>query len=128
MNKKGKKSSSRIKSFGHAFHGIFVVFSTQINFRIQTVFALLAIFLGILFSISTIEWTIIILLIGLMLSLETINTSIEILSDKVENNYSESIKKVKDLSAAAVLISSIAAVSIGVIIFFPKIREMINSF
>jgi len=126
MNTKGKKSSSRIKSFSHAFHGIYVVFFSQINFRIQLVFALLAFALGLSLSISTSEWTIIVLLIGLVLSLETINTSLEILCDKVEDNYNETVKKVKDSAAAAVLISSIAAVIIGILIFLPKILNKIN--
>lgn len=126
MNTKGKKSSSRIKSFGHAFHGIYMVFRTQINFRIQVGFALFAITLGAVLSISATEWTIIILLIGLILSLEAVNTSLEILCNKVDSNYSESIKKVKDSAAAAVLLSSIASLIIGAIIFLPKILQQFN--
>lgn len=126
MSTKGKKSSSRLKSFKHAFHGIYVVFRSQINFRVQVGFALIAISLGVIFSISTIEWAIIILLIGLVLSLEAINTSLEILCNKVDSNYSESIKKVKDCAAAAVLISSIAAAIIGGVIFLPKILMQFN--
>lgn len=126
MNAKGKQSSSRIKSFANAFHGLIIVFRSQANFRIQLAIALMAIILSIWLPISRTEWVMIILLIGLVLALETINTSIEILCDKVDSNYSESIKKVKDIAAASVLISSIAAAIIACIIFIPKIFLQLN--
>ena len=50
---KGKNPSSRLKSYGYAFHGIYMVFSTQVNFRIQAGFALIGIILGFLLPIST---------------------------------------------------------------------------
>lgn len=126
MNVKGKQSSSRIKSFANALHGLITVFRSQANFRIQLGIAFIAIILSIWLSISRTEWVLIILLIGLVLGLETINTSIEILCDKVDSNYSESIKKVKDIAAASVLISSIAAAIIACIIFIPKIFLQLN--
>ena len=126
MKGKGKQSASRIKSFANAFHGLITVFRFQANFRIQLAIALMAIILSIWLSISRTEWGIIILLIGLVLSLETINTSIETLCDKVDSNYSESIRKAKDIAAASVLISSIAAAIIACIIFLPKILLHLN--
>jgi diacylglycerol kinase len=126
MNVKGKQSSSRIRSFANAFHGLIIVFRSHANFRIQLGIAFIAIILSIWLAISRTEWGIIILLIGLVLSLETINTSIEILCDKVDSNYSESIKKVKDIAAASVLISSVAAAIIACIIFIPKIFLLLN--
>ena len=125
MNRQGKKSGSRLRSFVHAFQGVFLVFVTQKNFQIQVFFGVIAILSGMFLSISIIEWSLIILAISLVLSLEAVNTSMEMLSNKVENNYSETIKKVKDIAAAAVLISSIGAAIIGCLIFIPKI---INQF
>ena len=46
--------------------------------------------------------------------MEVMNTSIERLSDIVSDEYSEKIKVVKDLSAAAVLIASLGALVVCV--------------
>ena len=127
MNKQGKKPASRLRSFVHAFQGVFLVFVTQKNFQIQVFFGVIAILSGMFLSISIIAWSLIILAIGLGLSLEAVNTSMEMLSNKVESNYSETIKKVKDIAAAAVLISSIGAAIIGCLIFIPKIINQFSS-
>ena len=52
---------------------------------------------------------------------EIFNSSIEDLADVVCPERDERIKKVKDLAAAAVLVSAIAALIIGLIVFIPKI-------
>jgi len=56
-----------------------------------------------------------------VLTAEIINTAIENIADflTIENN--NKIKTIKDLSAAAVLISALTALIIALIIFLPKI-------
>jgi len=109
------------KSFKYALNGIKYCFESENNFRIHTVFAGFAIFLGILFQIDRIEWMFIVSAILVVLISETFNTSIERLNDlilRVDNEYS---KKSKDLAAAAVLFASIYSIIIGCIIYIPKI-------
>jgi diacylglycerol kinase (ATP) len=48
------------------------------------------------------------------------NTAIEILSDKVDSNEDDRIRLVKDISAGAVLISTLLSVIVGLIIFSKK--------
>jgi diacylglycerol kinase len=55
---------------------------------------------------------------------ELINTSIEALADFVSPEKHPQIKKVKDLSAAAVFVSALSALIIGVILFLPKIIHL----
>ncbi|HQB19279.1 MAG TPA: diacylglycerol kinase [Bacteroidales bacterium] len=55
-------------------------------------------------------------------SVEIINTVIENMADFVSPAKNDKIKKIKDLSAAAVLISSMTALTIGLIVFIPKIK------
>lgn len=57
---------------------------------------------------------------GFVWTAELFNTSIEKLADKVTMEYNDTIKLVKDISAAAVLIASVAALITGLIIFIPK--------
>ena len=115
---------SRLMSFKHAFHGIKVVFRSQANFRIQLIAAIIITILGFSLAISATEWLILIILIGMVLVAEAFNSAIELLSDKVESSYDQTIKKVKDITAGAVLICSISALIIGLIIFLPKLISL----
>ncbi len=116
----------RRQSFGHAFRGIALLFRSETHARIHVAAAVLALAAGFIFSINTTEWLFVLGCIGAVLSLEAVNTAMEHLANKVQPEWDETIKKVKDLSAAAVLISAIIAFFIGVIIFLPKILHTTN--
>ncbi|GHU64774.1 hypothetical protein FACS1894123_09990 [Bacteroidia bacterium] len=64
---------------------------------------------------------IIVIVSGLVFAAEAINTSIEILADVVSPEHHPQIKLVKDIAAGAVLLTAIAAVVVGFIVFLPKI-------
>ena len=113
-----------LKSFVFAFQGLKDSFLTEKNFQIEYVVALLITGAGIYFSLSATEWMILLLCFGLVLSLEIINSAIEKLCNKVCSEYDATIKKVKDMSAAAVLIAAIFSFIIGCIIFLPKIKML----
>ena len=114
----------RITSFRYAFQGIATFFRETPNAIVHLIMAILAILFGFIFSISTTEWLAIIIVIGLVLALEAVNTSIEMLADFVCQERNKSIKKVKDVAAAGVLIASIAALAVGILVFLPKIIEI----
>ena len=126
MAKKDNFFSGRIRSFGDAFRGIWAVLKTQPNFRIQLAAAVAAVSLSVWLQISPLEWVAIVFCCSLVLGAETFNTVIEILCDKIEPEFDESIGKAKDMAAAAVLIFSIGALIIGGIIFIPKIMEYLR--
>jgi diacylglycerol kinase len=93
------------------------------NSRIHLLVAIIAIALGLVLKINTPEWCLIILLIGIVFITELLNTSIEKLSDLINPELNEGIRKVKDYAAAAVLISAIISLAIGGLIFIPKILK-----
>lgn len=111
----------RLKSFIFALNGLKILILEEHNARIHLVAAILVIIAGILLKISNVEWLAIIFSIGLVFALETINSAIENLADFISPDKNDQIKKVKDLSAGAVLIGAIAALVNGLIIFIPKI-------
>ena len=76
---------------------------------------------GIWFNISINEWIAIALTCGIVLAAESFNSAIEALCDLVSPQQNPIIKKVKDLAAAAVLFTAIAALIVGCIIFIPYI-------
>ena len=116
----------RIASFGYAFEGIFEVIQSQANFKIHFLAAFLAIVAGFYFSISRVEWCLIIGSIAAVLSAETFNTAIEHLTNLVSPEYHMLAKKTKDAAAGAVLLMAIGAAVIGVFIFLPKILVLFS--
>ena len=106
-----------IKSFLFAFRGIIVSFEEQRNLKVQTLVALLTTGAGFFYSITPVEWCIVLLSIGMVVGLEMINTAIEGLVDLVTSEWKPLAGKVKDMAAGAVLIVSIISVIAGVIIF-----------
>ena len=113
--------ASRIKSFRFAFFGIQTLFRSEYNAWIHLLAAILALIFGFLLHISQEEWLFVILAISLVFAAEMINTALEVLSDYVQPEQHEAIKKVKDLAAAAVLVIALAALAGGLLIFLPKL-------
>ena len=109
------------KSFGYAIEGIVYSFKKGTHFKIHVIVAVIAIILGIIYSISTFEWLTIILISSAVIAAETINTAIEETCDVLHPEHHPGARLAKHCAAGGVLILSIAAVIIGLIIFLPKI-------
>ncbi|GHT77060.1 diacylglycerol kinase [Bacteroidia bacterium] len=123
--KKQQKFSirKRLKSFKYAFNGLRILFREEHNSRIHFVAALCVLIAGYFLNITATEWCIVIFAIGFVFAMEIINSAIENLADFVSTERHESIKRIKDLSAAGVLVSAIAALVVGIIVFLPKIID-----
>lgn len=116
---------ARAKSFAHAFRGLWILIKSTHNFWIHIFLAILSIVLGYLLKISHVEWMILILVAGFVMATEALNTAIEIDINLTSPNYHPYAKDTKDVSAGAVLISAITAITVGLIIFLPKILNLI---
>lgn len=114
------------KSLGYAISGIIQCIQKERNIKIHLVFMFLVIICGFLFQLSITEWLVCILLFGLVISLELVNTAIEAVVDLCTQEYHPLAKIAKDTAAGAVLISAIASVVIGLIIFVPKILSLVS--
>ena len=118
------KKYSLSKSFACAFEGLAIAFKNEPNFRIQAVIAILSLFLAIALKFSWLEMSILILTAGTVLILELINTALEALVDLVSEEIKPKAKIAKDISAAAVLLSAILSVVIGIFLFLPKLFKL----
>ncbi len=117
--KKIKNSLNKcLRSFGFANKGIISLTLEENNFAYHILATLVVTGAGFYFSISTEEWTIIILTIGSVMCAEAFNTAIEKLCDVLHPGRHPIIGKVKDISAGGVLLASIAAAIIGALIFW----------
>lgn len=111
----------RLRSFKYALNGFKILLLEEHNFRIHILASVLVIITSLVLQINRLEWTVILLSISIVLVTETINTAIENLANFVSPKYNTLIKKIKDLTAAAVLIASIIAFVIAIIIFIPNL-------
>jgi diacylglycerol kinase len=116
----------RLKSFKYAFRGSYDLVKMETNARIHLIATIVVLAISFLLKINNSEWCIIIICIAMVWIAEAFNTAIEKLSDHVSPNYHRHIKKIKDLSAAGVLFSAIAAAVIAMIIFAPKALQVLQ--
>jgi diacylglycerol kinase len=64
---------------------------------------------------------------GLVWAAELLNTAIEVLADRVSMEREEPIRRVKDAAAAGVLLAALAAFSVGLIVFLPKLWRLLEN-
>lgn len=109
----------RVKSFQHASAGLWTLMRTQPNARIHLVATVFVIAAGWWFGLSKPDWLWITIAIISVWMAEALNTALEFLADAVHPDQHPLIKHAKDVSAAAVLISALGAVVIGLLVFLP---------
>ena len=124
LKKQGKSSFN--ESLGHALDGIEYTINHERNFKIELFFAIAVTIMSFILKVSIIEWGILVLVISMVLALEMINTAIERCVDLVTKEYKELAKNAKDIAAGAVLVMSMFSVVIGIIIFLPKIMNLLG--
>lgn len=110
-----------VRSFKHAFEGIFHALLNEANFRVQVVIVILAILFGKIFSISNVEWAVLTISMGSLLGAELLNTTVEEIMDHFVRHDNQIAKVVKDLAAGFVLINAISSLIILYLIFGTKI-------
>ena len=111
----------RAGSFSYAFNGLKILLREEHNSRIHFTCAMLAVLAGFFFEINALQWFALIASISFVFAMEILNTAMETLADFVSPGKHEAIRRIKDLSAAAVLISALNAFIAGLIIFLPEI-------
>jgi len=121
MKTKNLSLKKRIQSFKYAFNGLRILLREESNARIHLCIAFCVLIAGFVLRVSKGEWIAIIVCIGFVFALELLNTAVENIADFVSKDYHVLIKKVKDLSAGAVLVGAITSAIIGFIIFAPRV-------
>ena len=127
LKSKDRKFSlaKRIQSFRYAVAGLPILLKSEHNAWIHSIAAIIAIGGGFFFNINRTEWMIIVLCIAAVFVTELVNSAIERLADLISEEYSEKIRDIKDMAAAAVLLAAIASFICGVVIFFPYLIEIL---
>ena len=116
---------ARLLSFKYAFNGLRLLMAEH-NAWIHCFAAVCAVVFGFIFDISPMEWVAVTLAMGAVLSAEAFNTAVETLANYVCEERKEAIKNTKDLSAAGVLLTVVAAAIVGLVVFIPKIVDFLD--
>jgi diacylglycerol kinase len=126
--KPGYRTRSFPESVSCAVKGIYIAFKKERNFRIHVISLFLVVALGLYLDLSVLEWSIVIISAGFVLASELFNTALERLGDHAADGKSNIlVKNAKDISAAAVFISALIALTIGIIILFiPFVNRLLE--
>jgi len=110
-----------IRKFGCAIRGIAEAIREENSFKFHFAAAIAAILLGLFLRISADEWAVLFLVIGLVLVAEMFNTVIERMVRMMTQEQNKLARQLLDISAGAVLLSSIVSVVVGIVIFGSKL-------
>lgn len=119
---------NRLKSFGYAFQGMACLLRDEHNSRIHAGFMIAVVIAGCVFRITATEWCIVLICFGMVLMAEAMNSAVEAIADLVMPDRHPLIKKAKDVAAAGVLFTAIAAAIAGLIIFVPYLFAYLGFF
>jgi diacylglycerol kinase len=109
------------RSFSCAGQGVWHVVRTQRNMRVHLTAAAAVIVLALVLRVSAVDWACLLAVIGLVLTAEALNTVVEAIVDMYTDEFHPLAKIAKDTAAGAVLISSVAAVGVGIAVFLPRL-------
>ena len=85
--------------------------------RLHFAAAILVCALGIYFRLTSLEWLLVAACIVLVMVCELFNTAVERICDLITTEIHPAVKYIKDIAAAAVLLSSILALITGIVVF-----------
>jgi diacylglycerol kinase len=112
-----KISPNRFASLGYALAGWLYMLRRQKNTRLMSVASLVVFGLGFWLGLSRIEWAVIILAITIVWLAEFLNAGIEAAVDLASPEIHPMAKVGKDVASAAVLLTVVASIIIGLLIF-----------
>jgi len=106
--------------FSYAYQGLVVFFRSEHNSLLYFISTISVGIISLLKGVTKNETIALVLVIGLVWVSELFNTAIENLADMICLETDARIKIIKDIAAAAVLLSAITALITGLLIFIPK--------
>ncbi len=112
--------TQEIQSFGYAIKGFLTSVKRDRHFRFHVFASIAVIAAGFYLEVTKAEWLILIICIAMVFAMELLNSAIETLTDMVSPEWNVHAGRVKDISAAAVLVCSIASAIIALLVFVIK--------
>jgi len=120
------KQHSLKDSFKYAVSGIKSTLDQEPNFRIHLFVGFVSLVSALFLNFNYLEWVILLLINFLVIILELVNTSIEAIVDIVSPDKRIEAKIAKDVAASSVLAASVLAIVVGLLLFLPKVIELVR--
>ena len=117
--------AQRWRSVGFAWQGLKYLLGTQPNARIHALATVAVVWGGVYFEVTRLEWLALVAAIAWVWVAEALNTGLECVVDLVSPQHHPKAAQAKDVAAAGVLLASVAAVVVGVIVFGPKLVQVL---
>jgi undecaprenol kinase len=114
-----------LRSFRYASHGFTHIWRQHQNIRFHIVMGGVAIALSYLLDISYLEYLFVLITIFFVIIAEMMNTAIEEMTNLITTEHRKEAKIAKDVAAAAVFLSAAFSVIVGLIIFLPKLIQLL---
>lgn len=121
-----KETRNWLRSFRYAYEGLIYALSTQRNMKFHFTVAFFVLILALFFNLSKLEILFIILAITLIMVAELFNTAIEKAVDLAMPDQHPVAKIAKDVAAAAVLVTAVFAVAVGMIVFYEPVNQLLH--
>jgi undecaprenol kinase len=116
--------SRLLKSFTYAFRGLAKVFREEQNLQIQISAGFVVFLIGVWVDLSRMEWVALFMVSMIVLLMEVVNSAVERITDLFKPRINTYVKEIKDIMAAAVMLSSIGAVVVGIIVLGPYLIDI----
>jgi diacylglycerol kinase (ATP) len=117
----------RLASFAFAARGLATMLRTQPNARIHLAATVAVSAAGAAFRICGAEWCLVAMAIAVVWVAEALNTAFESLADVSSPGFHPLVEKAKDVAAGGVLVTAIAAATVGAIVFAPHVAQALGA-
>jgi diacylglycerol kinase (ATP) len=115
-----------LRSFRFAFRGLGLVLARERNARVHLAAAVVALAAAVWLGLDRAEIVLVVLAIALVLAAEVVNTVVERVLDLVHPGYSDRVRAIKDMSAAAVLVTALGALAVAGLLLLPRLVDRLR--
>ena len=103
-----------LKAFVYSYDGFVATFKSEAAFRQDLLVFVVGTVITLLLPISTLEKGLLISSLVLILLMELANTAVEVIVDRISEDYHELSKKAKDIGSLLVLLSFVNAIIVWI--------------
>jgi len=107
-------------SLVHALRGIRELLSSQQNFRLEILLAIIASLIIYFLRIPAVERAVLFTLMLFILSAEVINSIFETTLDSISKSFSPHFRKAKDMMAGFTLLLIVGSLIVATVILYPR--------
>ncbi len=115
------------KKFFYAFKGFFSSIKEEKSMVVHIILIIITSAVAGGLKIDYKGWIPLVIVFGAVISTELMNTALENVIDMVSFEYNINAQKAKDIAAASTLVVSIISVIVTLLVFVPRIMEIINN-